>query len=130
MKKVINSNEVGINAFISLKQQSLTDEEIKEFITLTREKTKDNKEYYISDFSLENFKHFYNYLFDEHDKKNITISTIYYNKHLLNHFFREKTPIDILLAYDEVASEIKKSKEETKEEVKTKVKVKSKKKVQ
>ena len=130
MKKVINSNIVAANAFLTTEEDVLDVELIKLYVDKVREKTNYKTNYFIGSFDPTIFAHQFDFAFVmDKTYKYIYLLTEMQNKRVLKGYFRQNLPknfIKILketgqeLLIDEANMEIKKEEKKKKQKVKTK----------
>lgn len=121
MNKIINTNVVAANAFISTGLDVLEKEKVEKYVRIVREKTNYKTNIFIGGFDISSFLIQFDFAFEtDKSRKKIYVLKEYNSKKVLTGFFRINLPnhfIDILDKSGEELLEEIQNKEENKQKI-------------
>lgn len=121
MNKIINTNVVAANAFISTGLDVLEKEKVEKYVRIVREKTNYKTNIFIGGFDISSFLIQFDFAFGtDKSRKKIYVLKEYNSKKVLTGFFRINLPnhfIDILDKSGEELLEEIQNKEENKQKI-------------
>lgn len=121
MNKIINTNVIAANAFISTGLDALEKEKVEKYVRIVREKTNYKTNIFIGGFDISSFLIQFDFAFEtDKSRKKIYVLKEYNSKKVLTGFFRINLPnhfIDILDKSGEELLEEIQNKEENKQKI-------------